>query len=93
MDELFELTFQIVFEAIQSFLGAGFRDLVKGELFTSENWERFGAFGAFAWAVVSLGRIKWEAFDRRAIASGVVLFMGILGSGLWWVFTSYQTVV
>ena len=93
MDELLEIIFQIVFEAIQSFLRAGFRDLVKGELFTSENWEVFGALGAFAWAVVSLGRIKWEAFDRRAIASGVVLFMGILGSGLWWFFTSYHAMI
>ena len=93
MDGIVEIVIQIIIEVIQSFLEAALTDLVKGELFTSENWEIFGALGAFAWWLASLGRIKWDAWDRRAIASGVVLFFGILGSMFWVVFAARSGVV
>ena len=46
-------------------------------------WEWIGFLGASAWLIFSLGRVKWENNDWRAVLSGSAILLGSLTLIVW----------
>jgi hypothetical protein len=93
MDVFLEIVFRLLLEICGAMIEIGLEwlidGLVRGEWFTSETWEWFGAVGAAVWLAVSFGRVKWEATDRRAITSGVMVLGGTVAVLGWSVLAHY----
>ncbi len=83
MDTILEVLARILFVIIAVVVDGCFIDLFDGSMRRSPMWEWIGFLGASAWLIISLGRIKWENTDWRAIFSGTTLLLGALTLIIW----------
>ncbi len=51
--------------------------------------EWIGFLGASAWLILSLGQVKWENRDWRAVLSGSAIFLGSLTLIVWFGLSHY----
>ena len=90
MEEIFEVVFRIVLFLAELFFD-GFYYVRSEESFRKLcTWEWIGFLGASAWLIVSLGRVKWENNDWRALLSGSAIFFGGLVLIVWFGLSHYS---
>ena len=77
MEEILKILLGILAGIVEGFSGGDLNGREDSKLLLFL-WEMIGFIGGSMWLIVSLGRIRWENRDWRAMGTGMVL----LGGGL-----------